>query len=214
MSGGANLLPKSMPISFFRRVSFLRCFRTPSAPLRRILVHTGMLPCLSLHGLKLCKFVSRSDVILISDRALDFYPILFYRRASRCAAFQTKVVHLCFALVRIKMPLLMYFQPSFDLFTPTPETYYFDLFNQMFSGFRLSGADATPSFLSRSYTPVAALSTISRVSQGCRSYTPPKGPVAPHPGPPCRVSQVVWTSETPSRSRGCSCYPCGCRATL
>ena len=59
-----------------------------------------------------------------------------------------------------------------------------------------------------SYTPVAALSAVSRVSQGCRSYPhPPKGPVAPHPGPPCRVSRVLWTSETLSRSKGCSCYP-------
>ena len=36
-----------------------------------------------------------------------------------------------------------------------------------------------------SYTPVAALSAVLSVSQGCRSHPhPPKGPVAPHPEPP------------------------------
>ena len=116
---------------------------------------------------------------------------------------------------------------------------------------QLSGADATPPpvVLQGVATPVAALSAVSRVSQGCRSYPPPpqgprrapgcsytrrgsfrsfegvagvsqlpppppKGPVAPHPGPLCRVSRVVWTSKALSRSRGCSCYSCGCRATL
>ena len=53
-------------------------------------------------------FRSRSDPVLDADHALDvFYPILFYRRASRFVAFQTKVARLCFCLVRIKMPLLI-----------------------------------------------------------------------------------------------------------
>ena len=36
-----------------------------------------MLPVLPLHGLKLCKFVSRSDLVLDADQSLDFYPISF-----------------------------------------------------------------------------------------------------------------------------------------
>ena len=35
-------------------------------------------------------------------------PISFYRRASRCVVFQTKVAHLCFCLVCIKMSLLIW----------------------------------------------------------------------------------------------------------
>ena len=41
--------------------------------------------------------------VLDAEHSLDFYP---YRRASRFVAFQTKVAHLCFCLVRVKMPLL------------------------------------------------------------------------------------------------------------
>ena len=66
LSGGANYLPKFLPISFFRCVSRFMCFETFGPPIRKILVYTGMLPCLALHGLKLCKSVSRSDLILIS----------------------------------------------------------------------------------------------------------------------------------------------------
>ena len=56
----------------------------------------------------------------------------------------------------------------------------------------LSGADATPPPCRApgwSYTPVAALSAISSVA-GVSQLQPPllKGPVAPHPGLPCRVS--------------------------
>ena len=81
-------------------------------------------------------------------------------------------------------PTLTWSAPK-EIFTPPPHG--------------LSGADATPppvALQSVATPPVAALSAVSRVSQGCRSYTPPKTPAAPHPGPPCRVSQVVWTSET------------------
>ena len=52
----------------------------------------------------------------------------------------------------------------------------------------LSGADAAPPPPCRtpgcSYTPVAALSAVSRVSQGCRSYTPLKGPCRTPSGTP------------------------------
>ena len=42
-----KLLPKLMPISTFQAcVSFLRCIKTPGAPKTKILVYTGMLPCL------------------------------------------------------------------------------------------------------------------------------------------------------------------------
>ena len=77
----------------------------------------------------------------------------------------------------------------------------------------LSGADATPPphvALQGIATPPSRLFPHFR---GCRrgvATTPPpcKGPVAPpHPGPPCRVSQVVWTSKALSRFMGCRCYP-------
>ena len=64
---------------------------------------------------------------------------------------------------------------------------------------------ATP--WSGSFCRVKGVATVSQLH-------PPKGPVAPHPEPPCRVSRVVWASGALSRSRGCSWYPCGCRATL
>ena len=48
VSGDANYLPKFQPISFFRRASrFYRCFGTFGPPIRKILVYTGMLPCLA-----------------------------------------------------------------------------------------------------------------------------------------------------------------------
>ena len=81
----------------------------------------------------------------------------------------------------------------------------------------LSGADAaTPPCRPprSSYTPVTALSTVSSVAGAVAATPSLKGPVAPHPGPPWRVSRVVWTSETLSRSRGWSSYTCECRAAL
>ena len=90
----------------------MRRFRTPGAPIRRIPVYTGMRPVLSLHGLTFCKFVSRSYLVLISFWTLTMpwilYPISFCRRFSSFVALQTKVAHLCFCLVHIKMPLLIW----------------------------------------------------------------------------------------------------------
>ena len=68
-------------------------------------------PVLSLDGLKLYKFVSRSDLVLISLWMLTMlwiFPISFNRRVSLFVVFQTKVAHPCFCLVRINMPLLLY----------------------------------------------------------------------------------------------------------
>ena len=66
---------------------------------------------------------------------------------------------------------------------------------------QVSGTDATPPCRTTgcSYAPVAALSAVSSVSQGCRSYTPPprKGSVAPHSAQPCRVSRVVCSERNP-----------------
>ena len=77
-------------------------------------------------------------------------------------------------------------------------------------------------------TPLRLFPQFAGVSQ----RHPPKGPMAPHPGPPCStylgsweggggvalppvgVSRVVWTSEALSRSRGWSSYTCERRATL
>ena len=55
-------------------------------------------PVLSINGLKSFKFVSRSDLVLISFWMLTepwiFYPISFYRRVSHFVVFQRKVAHL------------------------------------------------------------------------------------------------------------------------
>ena len=113
-----NMLAKFMLISLFRRVSRFWCFRTPGAPITKILLHTGVLPCLVPSCLKLFRLVSRSDLVLDADHALDFYPISFYRRVSRFVVFQTKVAHLCFCHVRIKR------RCSHLLFSwPSPQTH-------------------------------------------------------------------------------------------
>ena len=53
MSGGGNEFQIHANLVFQARISFLRCFRTLGAPIRKNLVHSGMLPCLvTLHGLK------------------------------------------------------------------------------------------------------------------------------------------------------------------
>ena len=90
-------------------ISFLRCFSTAGAPIRIIPVHAGLLPVFSLHGFKLCKFVARSDLVLDADHVLDLLSYLVLQRVSRFVVFQTKVAHLCFCLVRIKMRLLTCF---------------------------------------------------------------------------------------------------------
>ena len=46
-------------------------------------------------------------------------------------------------------------------------------------------------------TVVEALSAVSSVSQECCSYTTPKGPVAPHPGTPCRASRPPKPCRAP-----------------
>ena len=78
---------KFMPISFFRRASRFEVFQdtwrfneeNPSKP--------ECQPSLSLNSLKLCKFVSRSDLVLNlvldADHSLDLLSYLVFRRASR-----------------------------------------------------------------------------------------------------------------------------------
>ena len=92
MSGGEILLPKFMPILFFRCVS--RC--------RGVSGHLALqqgkswcilecYPLLSLNGLKLCKSVSRSDLVLDAE-AIEGYAGGFLsrlcRHVSRFVAFR------------------------------------------------------------------------------------------------------------------------------
>ena len=63
--------------------------------------------------------------------------------------------------------------------------------------------------LSRSKVYLHPCRSSFRSRAGVAATPLPKGPGAPHPKPPCRVSQELWTSQTLSRSKGCSCYPCG-----
>ena len=51
----------------------------PSTKVRKILVYAGTLPCPALHGLKLCKFVSRSDLVLDADQSLDLLSDLAFQ---------------------------------------------------------------------------------------------------------------------------------------
>ena len=87
-------------LAFQGCISFLRCFRTPDPPTRKIPVYADGHPVLSLHGLRLCKFVSRSDLVLDADHALNFLSNLVLQACF--IAFQTKVVYVCFCFVRLK----------------------------------------------------------------------------------------------------------------
>ena len=55
----------------------LRCCRTPGAPIRKILLYPGLLPCLVLSWPQIMQirssFRSRSHLVLDADHALDFY---------------------------------------------------------------------------------------------------------------------------------------------
>ena len=84
MSGGANYLPKFLPISFFQaRISFYRCFGTFGPPIRKLSMYTGMLPCLVPswpQSMQLrISFRSRSDLVLDADHALDFLSYLVFQ---------------------------------------------------------------------------------------------------------------------------------------
>ena len=74
MSGGGNLLPKFMTTSFFRRVSrVFEVFQDTWRSNKKILVCIlTRYPVLSLDRLKLCNFVSRSDLALDADHSVDF----------------------------------------------------------------------------------------------------------------------------------------------
>ena len=56
--------------------NLLRCFRTPGAPIRKIPLYTGMLPCLVPLWPQIVQirisFRSRSDLVLVADHSLDF----------------------------------------------------------------------------------------------------------------------------------------------
>ena len=60
-------------------ILFLRCFGTPGAPIREILVHTGMLPCLVPQWPQIMQirisFRSRSDPVLDADHFLGFFTL-------------------------------------------------------------------------------------------------------------------------------------------
>ena len=66
MSGGRNLLTKFIPISFFRCISRFKVFQEIRYSNKEILGRPGLLPFLVPQWPKLCKFVSRSDLVLIS----------------------------------------------------------------------------------------------------------------------------------------------------
>ena len=64
MSGGGVFLSN---LVFQACISFLRWFRTSGSPIRKIYCILECYPVLSLNGLKLCKSVSRSDLVLDAD---------------------------------------------------------------------------------------------------------------------------------------------------
>ena len=90
---------------------------------------------------------------------------------------------------------------------------------------RLSLSQTPQSKWRRRYTPPVALQGVATPRRcsfsnlegvaGVSQLQPPptKGSCRTPPRTPCRVSRVSWTSEsyrteTLSRLRGCSCYPC------
>ena len=67
MSGGGTLLPKFMSISFFGVYLVFEVFQDVGRSNKEnASAYWNANPVLSLHGLKLCKFVSRSDLAPIS----------------------------------------------------------------------------------------------------------------------------------------------------
>ena len=108
-------------------ISFLRCFRTPGAPRRKILVHTGMLPCLVPWWAQIMQILYLVPISfwMLTLLGTFYKPISFYRRVSRFEGFQTKVVHSCCCLVCIKMPLLIwspkprFWKPWYFQYKPT-----------------------------------------------------------------------------------------------
>ena len=64
-------------------------------------MYTGMLPCL-VPSLQLCKFVSRSDLVLDADPCLGYFIYLVLEACISFRSVSEKVAHLCFCLVRIK----------------------------------------------------------------------------------------------------------------
>ena len=94
-----------LPISFFKRVSrFSRCFRTPGAPIRKSQCMLECYPIFSLDNLKLCKIVSRSDLVLISFWMLTipwiFYPLVLQTCISFLRCFRQERRVSVFRLVR------------------------------------------------------------------------------------------------------------------
>ena len=69
VNGGGNSLPKSMPISFFRRISRFSFFDVSGYLAFQQL--PACYPVLSLDGLRLGKILSRSDLVLDADHSLD-----------------------------------------------------------------------------------------------------------------------------------------------
>ena len=69
-------------------ITLLRCFRTPVAPIRKILVHIGMLPCLVPSWPQIMQirisFRSRSNLVLDADHSLEF---LSYLVLQACISF-------------------------------------------------------------------------------------------------------------------------------
>ena len=91
VSGGKLFTKIPANLVFQACISFYRCFQTFGPPTRKILVYTGMLPCLApswLQIMQICiSFRSRSDLVLDADHALDFFPISLFRRAYRFIVF-------------------------------------------------------------------------------------------------------------------------------
>ena len=75
----------------------------PGSPMGKMLVHTGMQPVLSLASNYANSYLVSSSFWMLTT------PWILY------PAFQTKVAHLCFCLVRIKIPLLTCFHTSLIL---------------------------------------------------------------------------------------------------
>ena len=54
-------------------ISVLKCFRTSGIPIKKSECTLECYPVLSLHGIKFCQLVSRSDLVVEADHSLDVF---------------------------------------------------------------------------------------------------------------------------------------------
>ena len=121
VSGGGNLLPKFMPISFSGVYLVFEVFQDAwrSNKENPSVYWNATLPCPFMASNYANWYLVPISFWMLTMPCI-FYPISFCRRVSHLVVLQTKVAHLCFCLVRIQMPLLMWDKPKVPTFLWVP----------------------------------------------------------------------------------------------